>query len=117
MRKMETISSAYPIPATPQTSKKKTPTFTPVSYTHLILTDREHTPATIAARMLEYGYSHYTLYIGEHQMCIRDRLYSVEDCEKVIGIRTAEQPEKKEDIVYVGHGNQLPLSLIRILNG
>lgn len=31
-----------------------------------ILTDREHTPATIAARMLEYGYSHYTLYIGEH---------------------------------------------------
>ena len=35
-------------------------------------------------------------------------LYSVEDCEKVIGILTAEQPEKKEDIVYVGHGNQLP---------
>ncbi len=34
-------------------------------------------------------------------------LYSVEDCE-VIGILTAEQPEKKEDIVYVGHGNQLP---------
>ena len=31
-----------------------------------ILTDREHTPVTIAARMLEYGYSHYTLYIGEH---------------------------------------------------
>ena len=26
-----------------------------------ILTDREHTPATIAARMLEYGYSHYTV--------------------------------------------------------
>lgn len=35
-------------------------------------------------------------------------LYSVEDCEKVIDILTAEQPEKKEDIVYVGHGNQLP---------
>lgn len=31
-----------------------------------ILTDREHTPATIAARMLEYGYSYYTMYIGEH---------------------------------------------------
>ena len=27
-----------------------------------ILTDREHTPATIAARMLEYGYSHYTIH-------------------------------------------------------
>lgn len=31
-----------------------------------ILTDREHTPTTIAARMLEYGYSYYTMYIGEH---------------------------------------------------
>ena len=31
-----------------------------------ILTDREHTPATIAARMLEYGYSYYVMYIGEH---------------------------------------------------
>ena len=27
-------------------------------------------------------------------------LYSVEDCEKVIDILTAEQPGKKEDIVY-----------------
>lgn len=31
-----------------------------------ILTDREHTPATIAQRMRMYGYTHYTLYIGEH---------------------------------------------------
>ncbi|MBD9092091.1 MAG: precorrin-6y C5,15-methyltransferase (decarboxylating) subunit CbiE [Bacteroides oleiciplenus] len=31
-----------------------------------ILTDREHTPATIAARMLEYGYNYYTMYVGEH---------------------------------------------------
>ena len=31
-----------------------------------VLTDREHTPATIAARMLEYGYTDYTIYIGEH---------------------------------------------------
>lgn len=31
-----------------------------------VLTDRQHTPATIAGRMLEYGYSHYLLYIGEH---------------------------------------------------
>ncbi len=31
-----------------------------------ILTDREHTPATIAARMLEYGYNCYTMYVGEH---------------------------------------------------
>ncbi len=31
-----------------------------------ILTDREHTPATIAQRMLEYGYGAYTMTIGEH---------------------------------------------------
>ena len=31
-----------------------------------ILTDREHTPATIAARMLEFGYTYYIMYIGEH---------------------------------------------------
>lgn len=31
-----------------------------------ILTDREHTPAAIAARMEEYGYTGYTLYVGEH---------------------------------------------------
>lgn len=35
-------------------------------------------------------------------------LYSVEDCEKVIDILASVQAGKKEDIVYVGHGNQLP---------
>ena len=31
-----------------------------------ILTDKEHTPAAIARRMLEYGYKDYTMHIGEH---------------------------------------------------
>ena len=31
-----------------------------------ILTDREHTPAAIAQRMLDYGYTHYQMYVGEH---------------------------------------------------
>ena len=31
-----------------------------------ILTDREHTPAAIARRMLDYGYSNYMMYVGEH---------------------------------------------------
>ena len=31
-----------------------------------VLTDKEHTPATIAQRMLEYGYTYYTMYVGEH---------------------------------------------------
>ncbi len=31
-----------------------------------ILTDKEHTPATIAQRMLDYGYTNYTMHVGEH---------------------------------------------------
>ncbi len=31
-----------------------------------VLTDKEHTPATIAQRMLDYGYMNYTMHIGEH---------------------------------------------------
>lgn len=31
-----------------------------------ILTDREHTPAAIAQRMLYYGYNNYIMYVGEH---------------------------------------------------
>lgn len=31
-----------------------------------VLTDREHTPATIAQRMLEYGYTQYQMFVGEH---------------------------------------------------
>lgn len=30
-----------------------------------VLTDRQHTPATIAGRMLEYGYSNYKMTVGE----------------------------------------------------
>ena len=31
-----------------------------------VLTDKEHTPAAIAQRMLEYGYTNYHMSIGEH---------------------------------------------------
>ena len=31
-----------------------------------VLTDREHTPAAIAQRMLDYGYTNYQISIGEH---------------------------------------------------
>ena len=31
-----------------------------------VLTDREHTPAAIAQRMLDYGYKDYTMHMGEH---------------------------------------------------
>ena len=31
-----------------------------------ILTDREHTPAAIASRMIDFGYTYYKMYVGEH---------------------------------------------------
>ena len=31
-----------------------------------VLTDKEHTPATIAQRMLDYGYTDYIMSVGEH---------------------------------------------------
>lgn len=31
-----------------------------------VLTDKGHTPATIAQRMMDYGYKDYQLYVGEH---------------------------------------------------
>ena len=31
-----------------------------------VLTDRQHTPAAIARRMLEYGYKDYQMHVGEH---------------------------------------------------
>jgi precorrin-6Y C5,15-methyltransferase (decarboxylating) len=31
-----------------------------------VLTDREHTPAAIARRMIDYGYTYYNIYVGEH---------------------------------------------------
>lgn len=30
-----------------------------------VLTDKEHNPASIARRMMEYGYTHYDMYVGE----------------------------------------------------
>lgn len=39
-----------------------------IEHTHKIgiLTDREHTPSAIAQRMVEYGYTNYEMFIGEH---------------------------------------------------
>ena len=31
-----------------------------------VLTDKEHTPAAIAQRMIEYGYTNYNMHVGEH---------------------------------------------------
>lgn len=47
-----------------------------------VLTDREHTPATIAERMLKYGYTNYTMHIGEqlgNPELERVRTFSIEE--------------------------------------
>ena len=31
-----------------------------------VLTDKEHTPAAIAQRMMDYGYTYYNMHVGEH---------------------------------------------------
>jgi len=31
-----------------------------------ILTDRDHTPSAIARRLMDYGYTYYNIYVGEH---------------------------------------------------
>lgn len=72
-----------------------------------ILTDREHTPATIAQRMLEYGYTHYVMHVGEHlgnpqQERIR-RLELTEAAEQ-----TFEYPNCLIVNLHAGAHNNLP---------
>ena len=50
-----------------------------------VLTDKEHNPASIARRMMEYGYTHYDMYVGE-------RLGNPKT-EKVISISLEEASE------------------------
>ena len=51
-----------------------------------ILTDKEHTPAAIAQRMMDYGYTYYNMYVGEH-------LGNTEQ-EKVTSLSLEEASEK-----------------------
>lgn len=43
-----------------------------------VLTDRRHTPAVIAARMLEYGYSNYRMTVGERLGNAEERVRTME---------------------------------------
>ena len=52
-----------------------------------VLTDKEHTPAAIAQRMLEYGYTNYTMHVGEH--------LGNPECEKVTTL-TLEEATRRE---------------------
>lgn len=47
-----------------------------------VLTDRTHTPAAIASRLLEYGYTAYRMYVGEHlgnESCERVRSFTLSE--------------------------------------
>lgn len=54
-----------------------------------ILTDHKHTPSSIAARMLEYGYDNYVMYVGE-------RLGN--DMEEHVGCFSLEEATRREFI-------------------
>ncbi|MBQ9218005.1 MAG: precorrin-6y C5,15-methyltransferase (decarboxylating) subunit CbiE [Muribaculaceae bacterium] len=67
-----------------------------------VLTDRIHTPAAIARRMLDYGYSDYTMHVGEH-------LGNIE-CERVSTLSLPEAAESKFDypncLIVTGHDSR-----------
>jgi len=81
-----------------------------------ILTDREHTPAAIARRMLDYGYTYYNIYVGEHlgnpeqerisRMTLNEaaeREFSMPNCViisryEVQGTRYENRPASKTDL-------------------
>ena len=52
-----------------------------------ILTDRVHTPPAIASRMLEYGYTGYTMHVGEH--------LGNPSCEKVSSMPAEEAVDRE----------------------
>ncbi|MBP5498609.1 MAG: precorrin-6y C5,15-methyltransferase (decarboxylating) subunit CbiE [Muribaculaceae bacterium] len=52
-----------------------------------VLTDHEHTPAAIARRMLDYGYSQFTMHVGEHM--------GNPDCERVSTLSLEEAADKE----------------------
>lgn len=69
-----------------------------------VLTDREHTPAAIAARMLEYNYHPYTMYVGEHlgnPELERVRRFTLEEAIEA----TFEHPN---NLILVAEGKLLP---------
>ena len=80
-----------------------------------VLTDREHTPATIAERMLRYGYDNYIMYVGEalgsatvrHPNCLI--LHRTYERQRHFGI-----PERDFELLD-GRANMITKAPIRLL--
>ena len=54
-----------------------------------VLTDRQHTPAAIAQRLLEYGYDYYTMHVGVH--------LGNPQCEQVVTLSLEEAAQTSFD--------------------
>ena len=89
-----------------------------------VLTDKEHTPAAIAQRMLEYGYTNYTMHVGEHlgnpeyekvtTLTLEDathREFSMPNCVILYSCDSCNSCSKKE--TWFG----IPDSAFSLLNG
>ena len=82
-----------------------------------ILTDRQHTPAAIARRMLDYGYDNYTMHVGEH--------LGNPDDERITTCTLQEAAEKGFDypncLIVCGHAKArlygIPESEFALLDG
>lgn len=72
-----------------------------------VLTDREHTPAAIARRMLEYGYDGYKMYVGEH--------LGNSDKERVTTLTLEEAIDRDYDypncLILCGHAKVRPYGI------
>ena len=82
-----------------------------------VLTDREHTPAAIARRMMEYGYKGYEMYVGEH--------LGNPDKERVTTLTLKEAANRDFDypncLILCGHAKASPYGIpenkFALLNG
>jgi len=83
-----------------------------------VLTDREHTPAAIARRLLDYGYDGYEIHVGEH--------LGNPDKERITTLTLKEAAEREFDypncLILVGGDSRprqfgIPESEFALLNG
>ena len=83
-----------------------------------VLTDHEHTPATIASRMLEYGYNGYQMHVGEHLGNPKEERISTLTLEEV----TEREFEYPNCLILVGNDSRpryfgIPESEFALLDG
>ena len=94
-----------------------------------VLTDREHTPASIAQRMIDYGYTYYNMYIGEHlgnpslekvtTLTLEEasnRIFSHPNCLILTVVGDLQSPTNNKGICNPQHQFGIPDSEFSLLN-